>query len=486
MAISVAEFKQAFAGKAQPDSVAQRDAQVAAALKRLNEAAVSAEDDDAGLRAVVKKLVERYERARSGKGDASRELDDILKQTDSVFGRIGKRIKARRAARSAIKEGAAGQGQAADSVGSAVRTKFVASTPLGQQICDAINAGGISIAIYFIGDPDSNNDREFKRQALVWAKNHGAYGLNGSKVAKDHAMPLSQDPGKLVTGLLTAVQRELGTTDAIPIANVALFSHGGSTSLKVDSQGEGGGEKWTTAGSKVMKEFAAAVKPSLTSGARIHLFACMAAIDRDAGKDKDDPTRKNSFAEALQEMTGAEVWGHEDSAHTTGNSRLVLVDDTDTDANAERYQIRDVFTRKFFVHVDKSLTETQMGYLDVKLKISKWIKDSLVSEAAKKLQKKGLSKEEKKKLSKEVDRHQVFIEEISMIGYDRVFDLLIAASPPGESTFRALFPEHDQFDKLVEGAAIVHAEFHRKMDEKVAAIATAKGSPDFPVLHKRS
>jgi len=484
MATSVAQFKQAFAGKVQPDAAAQRDAQVAAALKRLDEAARET-DDDAGLRAVVQKLVERYERARNGKGDAGQELDDVLKQTESVFGRIGKRRKARRDARAAEKD-AAGQGPASSPDTGAVRTKFVATTPLGRQICDAIDAGGINIAIYFIGDPDKNNDREFKRQALVWAKNHGALGLNGSNVSKDCAMPLSQDPGKLVTGLLAALQRELSTTDAIPIANVALFCHGGSTSLQVDSQGEGGGEKWTTAGSKVMKEFASAVKPSLTSGAKIHLFACTAAKDRDAEKDKDDATRKNSFAEALQEMTGAEIWGHENAAHTTGNSRLVMIDDTNSDANAERYQIRDVFARKFFVHVDKSLTETQMGYLDVKLKITKWIKDSLVSEAARKLQKKGLSKEEKSRLTKEVDRHQVFIEEISMIGYDRVFDMLIAASPPGESVFRALFPEHDQFDKLVEGAAIVHALFHRQMDEKVAAIAAAKASPDFPVLNKGS
>lgn len=329
----------------------------------------------------------------------------------------------------------------------------------------ALAGGGINIAIYMIGDPDKNNDKEFKRQAVTWAGNHGAFGLSGSQVKKNHAMALSADPGKLVSDLLAAMQAELGEGESISIANVALFSHGGQRSVQVDSRGSGGGEGWARSSSDVVADFAAAVKPALTAGAKIHLFACSAAKDRDAGKERDDPTRVDSFAEDLQELTGAEVWGHENAAHTTGNSRLVQVTDSDGDANAERYRIRDVLARKLLQRVDPALTEAQMGWLDQTLELGTWIKDSLRFRGS------G---------TKQVDRHQIFIEEVSMMGYDQLFDLLMASSPPGAATFRALFPEHDQIDKLVEGAAAVHARFQKDLEAKKLAIQAARTKPGFP------
>lgn len=470
MATSIEDFKSAFAGKLDDGGLTQRGKQAGEALQRLK-SAIAGGVDDAGeaFQSAFKKLVERYERARDGNGDADRdagkELDDVLQQTESVIGRLGARRQAKQASRSAAPVAAGGKTTPAAGDSGSGPAQEAAETPLARQIREAITAGGINIAMYMIGDPDSNNDREFKRQATTWAGNHGAFGLNGATPAKDYAMPLSHYPGKLVTDLLAALQRELRVCEVIPIANVAFFSHGGQRSLQVDSQGSGGGEHWASAGSKVIKDFVSAVKSALTASAKIHLFACTAAKDRDPTKDRDDPTRTDSFAEDLQEMTGAEVWGHENAAHTTGNSRLVQVDDEDGDANAERSQIRDVFTRKFLTHVDPSLTEPQMGYLDQKLKISRWIRDSLRFRGS------G---------SRQLDRHQIFVEEISMMGFDQVFDLLIASSAPGAATFRALFPEHDQIDKLVDGAAAIHAEFHKKMDVKIAAIAAARGNPDFP------
>jgi len=382
-------------------------------------------------------------------------MSDISNWLDKVMDTIGAAAKA--------VEKAAADANAGNPASTG--TEAPAETGLAGQIRAAVNAGGINIAIYMIGDPDKNNDKEFKRQAKKWAGNHGAFGLSGSKVKKDHAMSLSQDPGKLVTKLLDAMKAELGEAEDIPIANVALFSHGGQRSMQIDSHGSGGGEGWASASSNVVKKFTAAVKPALSADAKIHLFACTAAKDRDPDKDADDATRVDSFAEDLAEMTGAEVWGHENAAHTTGNSRLVQVSDEDGDANAERYQIRDVLTRKFLEHVDSSLTDAQMGYLDEKLDLSDWIKNSLRFRGS------GSSLR---------DRHQIFVEEISMMGFDKLFELLIADSAPGASTFRTLFPEHDQIDKLVEGAAAVHALFHREMANKERAITAAKSNPDYP------
>jgi hypothetical protein len=114
-----------------------------------------------------------------------------------------------------------------------------------------------------------------------------------------------------------------------------------------------------------------------------------------------------------------------------------------------------------------------MGYLESKLQISAWIKSSLKSGVK---ETKKLSAAE----SKQVDRHQIFVEEISMMGYDRLFELLIASSAPDAAVFRSLFPEHDQIDKLVEGFARVHAVFHKDVEKKKQAIAAARTKPDFP------
>jgi hypothetical protein len=174
-------------------------------------------------------------------------------------------------------------------------------------------------------------------------------------------------------------------------------------------------------------------------------------------------------------MTGAEIWGHEDARHTTGNPQLVQVSDKNQDANAERYQVRNELARKFLKHVDSSLTDSQMGYLDEKVKISKWIESSLQS-----MPKKQLDKLKKDARFAAVDNYQIFIEEISMMGYDKLFDLLIPDSPPSESVFKSMFPEHDQIDKLAAGAAAVHAKFHKGMDEKKKAITAARANADFP------
>src|SRR5262249_54353867 len=158
---------------------------------------------------------------------------------------------------------------------------------------------------------------------------------------------------------------------------------------------------------------------------KIHLFACDTAMDLDRGRDRDNPKRNDDFAEELQQMTGAEVWGHEDPRHVTGNPELVEVTDTNHDGNAERYRLRDVLARKFLKYVDRSLTEDQMGYLDAKLGISKWINDSLQD-----LPKQELEKLNKSERFEVVDDYQTFIEEISMMGFDELFDLLIPDSPP--------------------------------------------------------
>lgn len=337
---------------------------------------------------------------------------------------------------------------------------------LARAIREAVAAGGVNVALYMVGDPtNSPGDKEFKRQADVWAGNHGAFGLKGRALKIDCAMPLSDDPGVLVTRLLERLHAELGDGTAVPLANLALFTHGGSRSMQIDSKGEGKDEGWAKADGKVVQDLVAAVKSAVSGGTKIHLYACNTAMDKDEGKDADDATRTDSFAEDLAEATGAEVWGHENAAHTTGNSRLVRVDDSNADGNAERGQIRDVLARKFLQRYEPPFTEAQMAWLDAEVGVASAIQKSL-----------RLSS----KVTKDVDRHQVFIEEISVMGFDALFDLLIPASPPDAAAFRKLFPQHDQIDKLVDGAAGVHARFHAALEKLAATIHAARQKPDFP------
>ena len=357
---------------------------------------------------------------------------------------------------------------------------------LSAQIRDAIAGGGINVAIYMIGK-DDNTDKEFKAQADTWAGNHGAFGLARSTVKKNCAMPLTYDPGRLVTDLLAAMKKELGSDEAIPIANVALFAHGDGdiNKMQIDSQDKKGGEGWVGAGDNVVTEFAAAVKPALTAHSKIQLYACSAAKDQDPKKGRDDKSRKDDFAESLQQMTGAEVWGHETPAHTTGNPMLVDVKDTNADQNAERYQLRDVLARKFLLYVEPKLTEPQMGYLEQTLKISAWVADSMepVKQILKKLDdyfKDNDNPKPTKQETKQVENYTAFVEEISMMGYDELFDLMIPDAPPDAAVFKKLFPEHDEIDKLVAGAAAIHAQFHKELAKKKEAIAAAKSKPGFP------
>ena len=302
---------------------------------------------------------------------------------------------------------------------------------LSAQIRDAIAGGGINIAIYMIGDQNKQNDKEFKQQADTWAGNHGAFGLAGATVKKNCAMPLTSDPGKLVTDLLAAMKKELGSDETIPIANVALFAHGDGVinKVQIDSKDKEGDEGWVDAGSDVVKDFAAAVKPALT-------------------------------------------------AHSK-------VTDTNADHNAERYQLRDVLARKVLLYVEPKLTEPQMGFLEQTLKISAWVGDSM--EAVKDLLKKlddWLHDKTKPQPTKQevrrIENYNAFIEEISMMGYDELFDLMIPDAAPDAAVFKKLFPEHDEIDKLVAGAAPIHAQFHKELAKKKEAIVAAIWKPGFP------
>jgi len=311
------------------------------------------------------------------------------------------------------------------------------------------------------------NAAEFERQGKVWAGNHGAFGVIGNALKKDYCMALLEDPAVLIGKVQKAASDVLGsdggTNPSVPIANVAFFTHGSSGGgLEVDvSRNSRDGSlikeaEKRKANSPTIKDFAAAVKPLLTERSKIMLFAC------GVSKDKKDG---NSFAEVLQEITGAEVWGHETSAHTTGNPALVMSDDTNADGDAESYRVRDALAIRFIRWAaGRDVPDADVGRVDAALKISDWLKKVLSSAHVKKLA--------KSQRFNAMDRHQIFIEEIAMLGYDRLFEILSSETPPSESVMQSYFPEHDQIDKLVEGTTEIYDKYQKLAEDKAREVRT--------------
>lgn len=121
MAISLAEFKQAFAADAgDGGGLARRMDEVAAALNRLHQSVKSALPGDAGEgpRKAVEALANRYKLAKEQAGrpgtNAAGELDEILRQTRAVAVRL---------------EGAPGGGRPLSTTGTAAPQPTVAPTP---------------------------------------------------------------------------------------------------------------------------------------------------------------------------------------------------------------------------------------------------------------------------------------------------------------------------------------------------------------------
>lgn len=95
MATSIADFKQAFAGKASDNGLQERDKQTRAALLRLKAAIDKSGGGNGatdGFQAALTKLVKRYDavrkQAESRPADAGVELDEIHRQTQLVTERI--------------------------------------------------------------------------------------------------------------------------------------------------------------------------------------------------------------------------------------------------------------------------------------------------------------------------------------------------------------------------------------------------------------
>jgi peptidoglycan hydrolase-like protein with peptidoglycan-binding domain len=213
---------------------------------------------------------------------------------------------------------------------------------------------GVTVAIYPLYKNQSNNNKEFKRQADPYAKSEGAIGLkDGSITIGQEAVTIKElgDVVETVQGIhrglkakyeqtQTAAQGGGGpapTAGAGPpaftkIRNLSLFSHGMEYGMALDAAGrfKGGGLMAEQKGlyPANIASFVKGIADAVTPDVHVQLFACNTAHDTTLS-DYEEWTKHGqgerrgakSFAAALAAELGPEasVYGHTTAGHTTEN-----------------------------------------------------------------------------------------------------------------------------------------------------------------------
>lgn len=249
-----------------------------------------------------------------------------------------------------------------------------------QQILDATGEfkaefrNGFSLGFYTEYDNQSNNNKEFLRQAAPWAKRHQALGIKDGKLTVGEPIAIKRTGAmveniiqiaKAVDGLwkntilgkydsiFENIGKSLGMSDenkpsalaqlAKPkIKNLGIFTHGMTYGLGLNSDKTNSYKHGLLAydykkGAKAnVDDFASRIKAHLGGSARVQLFACNAGREYDAKDYLKKAAYKhwqtgtkggdNSFAAKLSEALGDDtsVYAHLTAGHTTRNIAAVV------------------------------------------------------------------------------------------------------------------------------------------------------------------
>jgi hypothetical protein len=173
---------------------------------------------------------------------------------------------------------------------------------------------------------------EFTSQAGQYARDHGAFGVLDGKLQEGVAMPLSESLPTLLERTRLGVEGVVaghpestgGKVTAVPVDNLAIFTHGEKTGLQVAAGGQ-----WlmTKKNLKVLQYWVEQLAPYLSASPRVVLYACSTGGARSDGIPFAEALRQ-TLDEALErrhgkgEGVGSEVWGHLTVGHTTANRLL--------------------------------------------------------------------------------------------------------------------------------------------------------------------
>ncbi|MGH2532460.1 MAG: peptidoglycan-binding domain-containing protein [Thermomicrobiales bacterium] len=236
-----------------------------------------------------------------------------------------------------------------------VLTKEIVAAGLGDKELAEVQRrfpNGVTVAIYPLYKNQSNNNKEFKRQADPYAKAEGAIGLEGGNITiGGEAVTIKElgDVVETVQGIHRGLKAKYEETQAATqgggtpppaaeppaftkIRNLSLFAHGMEYGMALDARNRyrGGGLMSEEKGlyPSNIASFAKGIADAVTSDVRVQLFACNTG--HDTGRtDYEEWTKHTqgersgakSFAAALVKQLGpdASVYGHTTAGHTTEN-----------------------------------------------------------------------------------------------------------------------------------------------------------------------
>jgi hypothetical protein len=213
---------------------------------------------------------------------------------------------------------------------------------------------GVTVAIYPHYKNQSNNNKEFKRQADPFAKAEGAIGLAGGNITIGAEAVVIKELGDVIEtvqgihrGLLAKHEQSQaqagGQGSGAPaqpaaapaftkVRNLALFAHGMHYGLALDASNRYRGGGLVSDGNKLypsnLAAFVKGIADAVTADVHVQLFACNTGHDTERTAYEEwtkhgqgERSGAKSFAAALAKQLGPEasVFGHTTAGHTTEN-----------------------------------------------------------------------------------------------------------------------------------------------------------------------
>ncbi|MBK6621649.1 MAG: hypothetical protein IPG32_12520 [Saprospirales bacterium] len=222
-------------------------------------------------------------------------------------------------------------------------------------------SGGISVAVYPHYKDQSNNNKEFLRQADPWAKRHQAVGVDESGGLKMNIPIPIKSTGEVIEKVNSITEGisnmlienfflKMGGQfegSAGKIKNLGIFAHGMPYGLALEENDDYAllsQDRGTNRQSNV-ESFVQGLSGSLASGVNVQLFSCNTGREYNAKKPLEKEKYEhwqvsakggeNSFGALLAEQLGqdATVYSHLTAGHTTRNFAAVVFGNEAGDSN---------------------------------------------------------------------------------------------------------------------------------------------------------
>ncbi len=313
----------------------------------------------------------------------------------------------------------------------------------------------INVALYLPAELDTHASGEFRRQAETWARNHGAFGVREGRAQAGLAMRIdNRRPHETLRRVLEAVRESRGLPEGeeVPLAALAIFTHGTPRGLQTGRQSEGEGDQvWSHLNS--LRPLLDIVADSLVAHGDVIFYACSAA----GPVQVPGQTYQNLVQQAYDYLAthgapaDAEVWGHNTARHTTGNP------DTASSSGVGREQLFDELAERSFA--DRGGTLNAQGSAEVIAQLAALWRPAL--------QPRG-------------DQAAMFalIEEIPLLGYDAFYRVVAGAESPDGAL--AVFPSYTRGDRTLFTRAVTLVRSRFDSAAADALVARALGRPAAP------